>query len=640
MTDPFYSGPQQPKVERRLTELPLTQRPEHVRPPNQLTPKDVTDLFDGFAFAINRATALIQAVEPRASKLFIPVDPDATAVRAALRRKLPGSNGDQIPFSLYKDMLDFRVKTARKIKLEIASELTGDVVADAAKIKKHLRTGGKGLSSWDEFILTMEQFALWFLLNQLQGTFSSVEHQEVCVAKSPPGTETGPVMLRQAIAMAAMMLILGMREDHVMFAVRAPADAMNIPPVDIINRARRLTQSDLHREVTEIVGASDHQLIIDYADNYIIRHATDYEDWIAYRDLRHIREYTVVTYVHSHQYSTEYSTLLDYSFEGVHTVPVGSNGNPFINGALGIQRRGTTVQYTDGILDIPPEHYVALANQLAMIDRNISGIAGVLTNGFTLDLLCCVGRFLGKHDIEFLKRLRTIMQAAYNFLATKSIQVNSPANVMDFVVAAIQQSMIAFAQRYFQKIAKDVLKWASKTDDKTWESLFVCPLIEDLVIQALNAIAQFQAEIYRMIEQFIGQSFGFNDGVYTRWGHMYDAKRVKTIIAIIDGLIASIEACANLENGGIPETEPQNPGENPAVYAGIPQPLVLDSTIQAKFFSNPNPIARKENERPIPAVGRIEAPGDVTSTRNFREICRGIIPDEFIASILRSQESA
>lgn len=640
MTDPFYFGPPELRPKRVLTELPLSERPEHVDPPNQVRPEDITRLFDGFAFEINRATALINEVEPRAKRLFVPVDPDAVQVRAALRRKIPGSNGDQIPFDLYKDLLDFRVKTARKLKIEVVSELTGDLLTDGAKIKKYLRTGQKGMSSWDEFLLTMEQFTLWFLLNQLLGTFSSVEHQEVCAAKSPPGTEIGPITLRQAIAMAAMMLILGMREDHVILAVSAPADALKIPPVDIINRARRLSQSDLHREVTEIVGASDHQIIIDYADQYVGRNPVGYEDWIAYRDLRHIREYTVTTYVHSHQYSKEYNTLLDYSFEGIHTTPIADGGNAFINGALGIPRRGTTVEYS-GINDMPPAHYVALANQLAMIDKNISSIAGVLTSGFSLDLLCCVGRFLGKNDIHRLRKIRTVLQAAYNFSSAKSIQINSPGNVLDFAVYAIQQEVIAFAQRYFDKVLNDILKWTSETNDETWQDLFACPLIEDLMLQILGAIGRFRDEIFKMIDQFIGQSYTFGEGVQQRWGLIYDARRIRTLISIIDGILATIEACADLEDAfNVDDPTSTDPSENPNIYSGVPQPLVLPETVIAKFFANPNPVIRGENMRPIPPVGRIVSSGEPATINNFREICRGILPDELLAAVFKSKESA
>lgn len=638
MNDPFYSGPKAPKVERRLVEAPLESRPtDQDADKGKITQKKVTALYDAFGYEINRATALIRAVEPRAKKLVIPVDADAVGVRAAIRRKMEGASGVEIPFDLYKDMLDWRVKTARKMKFEVVSELTGDTLTDATKIKKYLKTGGRGLSQWEEFLLSMEQFALWFLLNQLLGQFSCVEHQEVCAAKNPPATEVGPVQMRHAIAIAAMMLIMGMQEDHVMRAVQAPADALKIPSVDIINRARALTKTDLHRELNEIVGASDPQLIIDYCDNYIARHPIGYEDWMAYRDLRNIREYTVTTYIHGHQFSKEYSTLLDYSFEGQHTTPLPSG--PGLGGFLGVPGRRAVVQYADTTTDMPPEHYVALTNQLSDVDRNISMIAGVLTNGYALELLCCVGRFLGREDIERLKRMRTILQVAYNFQTNGIAALADPANVMDFVVTAVQQALLAFAERYFDKVAKDMLGWVGSTDEHTWQDLFACPLIEDLVLQVLGAVSRLRDQIFELIRQFTGRAFSFGDNVYKRWGMVYDARRLKTIMAIIDRLLAAIEACANLDRGGGDggENDP-NPGEDPTVYDGVPQPLKLPPEVIQKFFPNPNPVVRPDGLRPVPPVGRIQTPGDPSDTRNFREICRGILPDELLEAVLKQRE--
>ena len=636
--DPFYDGPQTPKPERQLRELPLSQRPEATGPTGVVTGAQVRDVFDALGYEINRATALINAVEPRAKKLFIPVDRDATNVRQAIRRRVPGSTGDQIPFALYKDMLDLKVKLARSMKFEIVGELTGDILSDGVKIKRFMKTGGKGLSSWEEFLLSREQFGLWMLLNQLLGNFSCVEHQEVCAAKNPPGTETGPVTMRHAIAIAAMMLILGLQEDHVMFAVQQPADALGVPPVDIINRARRLVQTDLHRELTETIGASDPQAIIDYCDNYIARNPIGYEDWFAYRDLRQIREYAVITYYHAHQYSKEYSTLLDFTSVAKHTTPSPSLG---FSGLLGVGPRAV-VENVDpaNTIALPQFHYDAMVNQVAGIDRSLASIAGVLTSWYSLDALCCIGRFLGNEDVKRLKRLRSVLAIAQSVITNGlAANVNDPGTVMDMIISALEQELITFLERYFDKVATDVIDFMGETDSDTWNDLFNCPLIEDLLVYIVNAIQKFQEKLFSYVRNFANKTFGFHDRIYRRWGELYDARRLQTIISILDRLIAAIEVCADLEEPGDDGggTEQPNPGDDPGVYTGVPQPLVLPPDVIQKFFRNPAPVLRPDGARPIPPVGQGGNLGDPVSTKNFRDICRGILPDELLDAIAKGR---
>jgi len=635
--DAFYAGPSEPKPERQLRELPLSQRPADSAPPEGIvTQQQVTDAFDALGYQINRATALIRSVEPRAKKLFIPVDRDATNVRQALRRRYEGSTGDQISFDMYKDMLDLRVKLARKMKFEIVGELTGDVLSDGVRIKRFMKTGGKGLSSWDEFLLGLEQFALWMLLNQLLGNFSSAEHQECTAAKEPPGTETGPIQMRQAIAIAAMMLILGLQEDHVMFAVQQPADALGVPPIDIINRARRLTKTDLHRELVDVIGASDPQAIIDYCDTYVANHPTGYEDWLAYRDLRIIRETSIITYYHAHQYSKEYSTLLDFTSESQHTTPLPSLG---VSGILGVGPRATVAQVNPAEIAMSQNHFDAIVNQIAGIDRSLSSIAGVLTSGFTLDVLCCIGRFLGKEDIARLRRLRSVLAVAQNLINKGvSLTLATPMNVLDIVVSALQQELITFVERYFDKVGNDVIGWVGGTDSQTWDDLFACPLIEDLLVNVVGAIGKLQDRLFHLVREFTGRAYDLHDGVYRRWGTMYDARRLQAIISILDRLISAIEACATDDApGGDGTGNDPNPGDDPTVYDGVPKPLQLPPEVIEKFFRNPNPVLRAEGSRPIPPVGTISGPGDAVPAKNFRDICRGILTDELLDSIAKAR---
>jgi hypothetical protein len=633
--NPFYKGPSAPKPRRTLEEAPLSERPQHASEnTTQVQSEDLRKLFDAFGFQINRATALLRELAPRVSKLSIPVDVNATAVRAAVRRRLQGTDGSSIPFSLYKDMIDYRVKTARKITHEIAGELTGNALADAQVIRKYMKSGGRGYSAWEEFLLSMEPFLLWMLFTQLQGQFTCVEHQECTVAKEPPGTEVGPTQMRNAIAVAAMMLIMGLQEQHVLFAVQQPAGNLGIPPVELINRARKLLDTDLHREVNQIVGASDPELIIAYCDEYIGRHTEAYLEWIAYRDVLHTRERTTTIYIRSHQYSKEYSTLVDYAFESVHETPIAGTG---LFGGAG----RTSVQYV-GMepINVSTQQFGAFVNELKAVDRTLSSIAGVLTSGFGEDLLCCVARFLGAEDVKRLRKIRHVLRVARGFMAN-GLNMADPFSILDMALDQIQQQVMALVGRYFDQFGRDILSWVGDTDGTDWDSLFNCPLIEDLIVTALGAVRGLQDRIMEMVQQFMGRTFGFHNRIYSRWGNALDLRRVDTLLAILEGLISDIERCARLGDGdGTTPTPAPNPGENPSVWSGVPRPLNLPPEVVQKFFGNTNPVLRQPGQRPIPPVGTIISASNVqASGRNFQDICRGILPDELIASIERKRSA-
>jgi hypothetical protein len=623
--DPFYKGPKEPRPKRSLEEVPAAERQEQIAAIQKVTPEDVKGIFDGFAFQINRATALIRSLEPIVSKMSIPVDRNAVAVQNAVRRRLQGTDGMSIPFSLYKDLIDYRLKTARKITHEIAGELTGNTLADANVIRRYMKNGGKGLSPWQDFILQMEPFLLWMIFSQLQGQFSCVEHQECTAAKEPPGTEIGPIQLRNAISIAAMMLVLGLQEQHVLYAVQQPADSLGVPPVDIINRARKLIQTDLHREVNEIVGAADPELIISYCDEYIARHPEGYIEWLAYRDVLHTRERATVVYLRSHQYSKEYSTLLDYSSESVFTSPLPSPRVPVQTMTLPLGVTGTLMS---------TEHFFAFLNELKGVDRTLSSIAGVSTVHFAEDVLCCIGRFLGKEDAARLRRIAHVVRVARNVL-TNGINVADPFSLLDFALDQIQHQVLAHITYYFDRFARDVLAWVGETSDVDWDLLFACPLIEDLLSNALSAVAMVRDRITQELQQFMSRTFNFHDRIYVRWGSLLDLRRVDTLLSIIEGVLSAVERCAPYGAPGDDAQEPPpNPGENPEVWSGVPRPLILPPEVVEKFFNNPNPVRREPGQKPIPPVGtKITTSNVEASGKNFREICRGILPDELIQSV-------
>lgn len=632
MSRHFDNRPEEPRASRVLSEVPLPFRDQATSAP-RTNEEIVASVLDDVATGINRATVLIREVEPRARKVVVPVDVDAVPVRAAIRRQRPQMDGSFITFDLYKDMIDKQVERVRTARFEVLGELTGNVLTDGYKIKREFSSGGKGLSSWDEFLLNMEPWLLWLLLNQLIGQHQCQEHTECTAAKQPPGTEAGPIAMRYAISIAAMMLIMGMREEHILFAVNNPNNAAPLPSGDLIKQARRLIESDqFSRQVADMLGSSDPQMITSYVEQYILRKPIGYEDWIAYRDLRVIREEASVIYIHAHQYSGKHRQLLDYSSSSTHRTPTAPSGFP---NPLGTSPNVTVV---DPSSYAPPSNDVLSAFQqhAALLDRDVGAIAGVLTSGFGMDLLCCFGRFMGAQDIERLKKIRHLIRALQGaMVGTAALNVPSPAGVVDWLLGAVQQRLIAELDKLLQKGTQDILDWIAGMDTDLVRALEYCPLLYDVLDYAIQSINNLSSRLLETIRQYIIRVEGIHGRTFRTWGSIYDSRRASTILSILDRLIAGLEACSK---PGADDVVPTNPGEDPSLFAGVPKPLVLPKEVMAKFFPNPTAIPRGEGLRPIPPVGQVvSATNDPVSLENFRTVCRGIMPDQLIEAALKAR---
>jgi len=331
--------------------------------------------------------------------------------------------------------------------------------------------------------------------------------------------------------------------------------------------------------------------------------------------------------------------MLDYSAEWQHTTPgTNSSGFPFLFTG---QRQARVVNVGGGADYIPPvrmsfNQFQAHTNHLLALDRGISGIAGVLTSGYAYDLLCCIARFLGQEDIEHLKKIRAVLHVAYGALTGGiAFHLTTPGQLLDWAVSAIQQALIDFINKFFQGFVDDILGWLNDTDAHIWDLLFNCPLIEDMLTYILQVVSRFQTRIQELVEQYIGRTFDMYDSTNSAWGLVWDAKRLRTILAIINSLIDEIESCAPIDDLTPPDDGDvtPGPGEDPAIFEAVPRPLILPDEVVEKFFSNPNPIQREQGQRPIPAVGTIASSEDDVSAGNFRDICRGILPDELLRAV-------
>jgi hypothetical protein len=471
------------------------------------------------------------------------------------------------------------------------------------------------------------------LLNQLLGNFSALDRGACTAAKTPMGTELGPITLQQAVAVAAMMMIMGMQRDHVMFAIEQPAQNLGIPPIDVINKARRMIENDdVSREVNKIVGAGDAQAIIDYADNYVSRNSSGYEDWMAFRDMRFIREEVVTIHVHAHQYSDYHGTLLEQQISSEHQTP--EQFTPITAGLFSGARSTRVVHVTP----LPAAQYGAMVTHLNGVDRSISTVAGVLTTGFEHDLLCCIARFLGHEDIARLRKLQGILAIARGILSNGiNFWIATPGEVLDWAVYGIQQEILNWVNKYFDEFAEDILDFVNEHEDVTWDSLFACPLIEDLLVFSLDVVAQMRGKVMEYVEAFLSSTWTFHNAMYKRWGGVYDMRRLDTILAIISSLIDAIEACAEDDEGSPEPPIIPNPGEDPTIFEAVPRPLKLPDAVIEKFFRSREPVKREEGQRPIPAVGTMQSSTDALDTRNFRDVCRGILPNDLLQSLTRSR---
>jgi hypothetical protein len=620
--DPFYTGPKDPSRQRALTEDPLP-KPEQLNPEafdTKIKAEDVKALFDGFGRQINRATALLVEVQKVAEKLSVPVDPDAVQVRAAVRRRDPTNDGSSISFDLYKDMVEFTIKSGRGMSFEVLGEFSGELQTDANKINRFIKSGGKGLSNWEEFLLYADQWIILFLLNRLVDNFQCHEHKECTATKQPAGTEDPPLQARLALAISALMFILGMQEDQVVLAASLAGDALNIPPADLLNRAKRLERTDLDRVLIDVAGASDHVLITRYVESYIGRHPEGYDSWIAYTDLKRLREDAKITYVYAREYSAEYRALLDYTYNAEHTIPtVGFFG----------QLAGATTAMS-GL------HFQVLTSKLAGIDLAITSIAGVLTSQFAFDLLCCLARFFGRQSLKTLKKIRALLAVAlggmYGLLNQSLLD---PFSIMDWVVATVLQGAVTFVERVFAKAIGDIASWINIRSPDQWEALYECPLIFDLIDMIIRAIARLRNIMFNMVNRYIGNVNWRYQSMYRRWGTIYENRRLRVIIAILDRVIQAIELCGQFPDGRAPTAgEPPSfdPETDPTLADVAPKRLDIPPEIVERFFKNDiRFVPRGPDLRPIPPVNHtFTTAKEADGTINFRDLCRGIMPDSLL----------
>jgi hypothetical protein len=625
--DPFYSGPTSPSRERQLHEDPLPQA-EQLNPEifdQEITKENINTLFAGFGLQINRATALLIEVQKVAEKLSVPVDADAVQVRAAIRRRDPSSDGSSISFDLYKDMVEFTIKSGRGMSFEVLGEFSGELQTDANKINRFIKSGGKGLSSWEEFLLYADQWLILFLLNRLVDNFQTHEHKECTATKEPPGTEDPPLQARLALAIAALAFILGMQDDDIILASSLAGDALNVPPVDLLNRARKLERTDMDRVLIEAVGASDHILITRYVETYIGRHPEGYDSWIAYTDLKRLREDAKITYVHAREYSAEYRALLDYTYNSEHTIPtVGTFG----------QMAGVQVTMT-GL------HYQVLTSKLAGIDLGISSIAGVLTSQFAMDLLCCLARFFGRQNLKTLKKIRALLAVAsggMHGLLNQSLL--DPWSIMDWVVSGVLQGAVTFVEGVFSKAVNDVASWIDLRRPEQWEALYECPLIADLIDMIIRAVARLRNIMFNMVNRYIGNVNWRYQGMFRRWGTIYENRRLRTIVAILDKVIEAIELCSQFPDGQPPTggDPPFDPENDPTLAEVAPKKLYIPPEIVEKFFKNDTGfIPRTPDLRPIPPVNHtFTTQRESDGTVNFQEICKGLVPESLLKAVEES----
>jgi hypothetical protein len=627
-SDPFLRPPGEPTRSRSLREDPLNNQQiiREEATSTQIGEPEAKALFDGFVHQINRATALLKVVEPEAAKLSIPVDADAVQVRSAVRRRDQGSDGSTITFDLYKDMIEYTIKAGRGMSFEVLGEFSGDLQTDANKINRFIKSGGKGLSSWEEFLLYADQWLVLFMLNRLIGMFQCQEHKECTAGKTPIGTEDPALQSRYALAVNALMYILGMREQDITLAATVAGNALNIPPVDIINKAKRLEQTDLDRALVEQAGASDHVLIIRYVENYVSRHPEGYETWMAYADLKRLREDAKVTYIYAREYSADHRMLLDYSYKSSHTQPgVGFFG----------KLAGVSVMMTGA-------HYQTLQSKLAGIDLGITSIASVLTNQFALDVLCCLARFFGRQNLKTLKRIRALLQVAANGMYSSLGQgLTEPWGVMDWVVNGVLQGAVSFVEQVFTRAVADVHGWINLRNAEQWDALSECPLILDLLEFIIQAIARLRNIMFNMVNRYVGNVNWKYQSMFRRWGTTYENRRLRTIIGILTRVIDAIEICSDTDTSppGESPIPPFDPGDDPTLTDLSPKRLDIPPEIIEKYFKEDvRFIDRGAGLRPLPPVNRTFTSADDTeSNRNFRELCHGILPESLLKAMTENK---
>lgn len=550
----------------------------------------VLKLFNKAAFVSNKANLIASKITEEASKFIIPIEDDATEVRAATRRKSVDSVDSYITFDLFKDAVDAMnliKKESEEIILVSRSSMSESVLRKKiVKTRARISLAKSGKVP-DENLLEMlvSQFMILWMAHRLMQPFEALlEHlplSQTWVEKEG-GLSEAEIALSVLIGVAAQLLIMELN-DEIMETYLEEAAGGKFPngftAKTIIAQARTLPKTRESDLMEAQMGLHDYEIILAYAFDFLKRTTeSGYEMWIAYIDTVNIRYNAQSLWVQAPHYSVHH-TVNNQKFTKKKNRRRFDDDQSEDRAHKELQRA-----VLNNLIPMADVGYLTRLNALEESDETLDTIAQVLSTDLSHEVICCFARFVGKLPVKTLRVIRAFMKGLLRAYAFDF------KNVLDAIYAHLVspnfQEIIALeAMQYIDEIfGKLVGKLLGLFDDEM-ETVLCCPFIGEMINVVLEVIVRLENELRNAVYIYAGKltkeiGIGTID-VKRRYAYVYDSRLLRKMILVIDKILALGQTASSCEKGDIISPLPE------VIRGGISLPvLYFDDDEKNNFFLN------------------------------------------------------
>lgn len=552
------------------------------------------ELFGDAAFVANKANALIRALEGPSSRFFIPVSPEDTEVRAAVRRRSADTpDGSRISFDLFRDCVDRQIQ--RRIDMgvllvERSSEDTPDTLSKkVARLRLHhdLPRGSDGGSDLWDLDLLLSQFLILLMTRHLTGLFDGEDHANF-VAAIPDGEGAEVVIATQALVSISLQLLIFGINDEILSDWYDRSDLVRLPRGmrgrDVVAAARRLPRTPLHDLAEAQAGQGDYQRILRYAVSYVSRSPDPgFHLWVAYMETAEARADAQNMWSFAPSYSATHRAMAESE-----EPPPPRYGQRRSRG----EDEDPAEEWWDravqiGIESVVPARQTYLREEqgrLGQISQQLDRIAQTLNMTFSSDAVCCMARFASQLSSEKRAYLRVAIEAL-KLLDAQSFAVDLEALLSRLFdvsfVAELMRRAIYEAQRFFD----GVLHKLSGLFDDDIQQLLCCKPIEILVESVLRLAVAQEDRLVSLLEQLALDTRRHYVGGGRRFlllGDLRYAQQLLDVLEAVDGLLDNQQICG--QDLDIDELAPHL--ERLSRTIEPPPGVEIESGDREKYFGN------------------------------------------------------
>jgi hypothetical protein len=541
--DPFNRPDLSPEEKRRITEPKRLPRQDE---PVDIGPDVAREVFNDYARIANKAKALADSVETEAQKYTIPVGEFATEVRAAITRKDQfTSDGSVITFDLFKDAISQMEKRRNLVSLDsMAQNITGNALADSKYIDSQMMAADNPDLDAEKLAMLASNFMILYILNQMQGPWKAIDTQQMTAGKLPPSTEIGGLIAQTIIGIIMQLLVAGLQEAAIEgFLKRSGVEQLTgRDPKSFIAQAKGAKLDEMQDLAQRKMGEGDYELILDYAKDFLAQTPlAGYESWVAYWEAREIRQTAMSTWRGAPQYSTTHALARYQGWPDRRSHQGDAEEDLDLAGAVDVSLRNAIAASVD---TVAPEYMCTLNEQADALDKGLNMIGQVAATRVTRDALCCLVRYFGKiGDPKMLRALRAslkVLLAIQGKIGHVSLS-NFAGNFLDFLEEEIKIQLRDLMNRFVDKVFGPVEDFLFEPDDKEWQVLFSCPLIEDMVNQVIRLSVELRFTMRDFLDGFVVDFKSGEKERTERWATIYQGKKLRTILMVLEQVLKALE---------------------------------------------------------------------------------------------------